>query len=65
MYIGRLAQPEVLVRVAEVHQLPVEDRGDASILLEEVAGAVVAVDDRHPAARTGQCAFSQRMRPLG
>src|SRR5207248_1853563 len=41
--------PQVLQRIAQVRELPVQDTGEAGIgLHDEIAGAVIAVYQRHP-----------------
>src|SRR5882762_4772207 len=53
---------KILVRVAGMDQLPVEDRSDAAMRLEEIAEPVVAMDDAH-AGRGLQVATQPQQRP--
>ena len=64
-HVHRQADPgQVLVRIAQVHEFPVEDGRDVAALLQEVAGAVVAVHDGH-ARRHRVVALEPTDAPLG
>ena len=59
---------EILDGIAEMHELPVENGGNAPVALEEIAEPVIAVNQRHPlgfrrmAAQPGERAMRHRMR---
>ena len=55
---------EVLDGIAEMHELPIEDRRDAIVAFEKVAEAVVAVDDRQTRALSA-CGGAARRRRDG
>src|SRR5262249_49118623 len=39
---------EILMRVAEMGELPIEDRGDPAVMFKKVAKTIVAVNNRDP-----------------
>ena len=52
------------MRVTQVHQFPVQDGGDVTVLLQKVSGPVVAMDDGHM-RRHRAMVFQPADSPLG
>ena len=52
------------MRIAQVRQFPIENRGDLAVFFEEIAGAVVAMHDRHK-RRNGRMVFEPADAPFG